>query len=295
MCIAFKSSTSGGHASVPYFGCYVPMKILKHVLILLLLFPLQATADQSTPATIAQKYNELFYSLKYSDAFALYDANDLTLTRLILSKSFTGKTSIELKRMVFGERTDKQISELSDSTYLEMFYAATMKRGNSAAVVTVKVIVLGTAYDGNDSAYVTCKNTISMEGNILEAVELVRLKKTNNKWSVGMPSELVGLTDTVAKLSHQSTTDLLTEDAPPEDGEIRILETQPANAVIIGGVDAEFSSTMDNAKEHALQELKRQAYISAADAIMDVKIEEVKIGDTYRIKASAKTLIYKKR
>lgn len=282
---------------VTFASRWVNMKPFRLLAVLLCLFSLPSTAGSSSPADLAQRYNTLFYGQDYKNAFALYDTSELKIARLLAAKTFTGASSEALKAMVFGKRSESDIAALSDAAYLELFYSAMIKGGRSddANITATNVEVLGTVYDGSDIAYVACKNTLRVNDKTLQVVELVRLKKMNGAWFVGMPSEIVGMNAAVEDLTDQSIEDFLTENREQTDGDVQILDAIPPDAVVIGEIEVEFASEQKDYSARAAQELKRRAYVEAAHAIAEIETEDEIIDGIYFVKARAKTLVFKKR
>lgn len=273
------------------------MNTFRFFAVLLFLFSMPSMAGPSSPADLAQRYNTLFYGQDYKNAFALYDAGELKIARLLASKTFVGASSEALKTMAFGERSESEIAALNDAAYLELFYSAMIKGGRSgdAYITAANVEVLGTVYDGPDIAYVACKNTLRVNDRTLQAVELVRLKKVNGAWFVGMPSEVVGLNAAAEDLTDQSIADLLTENREQTDEDVQVLDAIPPDAVVTGEIKVEFASEQKDYGARAAKELKRRAYIEAAHAIAEIKTEDEIIDGIYFVKARAKTLVFKKR
>jgi hypothetical protein len=278
------------------------MKILRFFPILLLMFQAIAIAAPPSPADVAREYNTFFFTQQFAKAIALHDTDDLKILRLNFQQLLSGQASPAAQRSIFGERSEKEIASLSDAAYVEAFYSATAdtRIAGEKLPSSAEVAVLGTAYDGENTAYVTCKNTISVGELLLEYVDLVRLKKVDGLWRVGAPADLIGMTEALAKRTNQSPVDFLTENEAPPDGEIRVLDNKPENAVVVDRIVVEFLSTAEDRKPEAVRELKRRAYILAAHAIAEIEIEEEPVaggapGGTYKVTARASALVFKKR
>ncbi|MCC7247099.1 MAG: hypothetical protein IT473_00585 [Lysobacter sp.] len=227
----------------------------------------------------------------------LYDAGELKIARLLASKTFPGASSDALKTIVFGERSESEIAALSDAAYLELFYSTMIKGGRSddAYITAANVEVLGTVYDGPDIAYVACKNTLRVNDRTLQAVELVRLKKVEGAWFIGMPSEVVGFNAAVEDLTDQSIADFVTENREQTDDEVRVLDAIPPDAVVTGEVKTELASAEKDYDARAAEALKRKAYVEGAHAIAEIELEEEIVDGIHFVKARAKTLVFKKR
>jgi hypothetical protein len=280
-------------------GCHSIMKLLVHLWAVLLFLSGSAMAGELSPADVARQYNTLSLSGQYAKAFALRDAEDLKIERLSFVRLLARNGDPNVRTRIFGEHTENDIAAMSDMAFLEAIYTAFMDESRRNPEMAVNVIVLGTAFDGENTAYVICKNVIVLDAKATEVVDLVRLKKVGGGWSVGLPSEAAGLIEGMAAGSNQSAVDFMTENEEPENDEVQVLERKPDNAVVIDEISVEFTSSPEGRKQRAVQELRKRAYILAGHAITDIEIEEVQANGLFvgghQFKARAKVLVFKKR
>lgn len=159
------------------------------VLIVVALFASQLAWSATSPEETARQYADAIAKHDWHAAVGLMNPGDVSLVRSAMTRQLEGSGE-EARRELFGNLSALEISKLSDAEFCEIAFA-----GSSAALqqqglefeALEQSRILGMVPDGESMMYVVIKHRGSVEGRIIESVDLWPVVRIEREWFMGIP------------------------------------------------------------------------------------------------------------
>lgn len=172
----------------------------------LLLFSFTALAE-----TAMEKTDQYFAALKsreFQKAATYFDSSQLTEFREMMQfyKVLPEKSQKQFVAGFFGSQaTIASVEELSNIEFFALFFDAIMKQAERAGTLSFdKLEIIGEVPEGESLAHVVTRNKVAIGDMSLEQMEVVTLRKNNDKWYVMLTGKFKGLPEQLkAAFKHQ--------------------------------------------------------------------------------------------